>query len=307
MKQNNHNTNTPIMLDYMDSKNLKGLLQYEAHIRLMYKYAIASFMFIVMVCFLPGCVGIQTIYPDSREFARVCKEAREKGELVGILYDEGLQPNSDQNFAYLYRLYGNIEMGRKDYMFGRDRKRLSNIYATLIEEEQRFKVRKDYIFGKDRTESNIFKKIINADKKTIHNIKEEIKTIHNKKEYVATKVNHYGEIIKKDKKTLLKDLEQELFLLENYYGETIEQRIDKESLITQKEFLIRNKKTQAIAFKSISYNLYADRGMYISSNKDPAKVEYNAKPGYNEFIEVLQYPLYYCFEMSIIKELNETK
>ena len=50
----------------------------------MYKYAIASFMFIVMVCFLPGCVGIQTIYPDLREFARVCKEAREKGELVGI-------------------------------------------------------------------------------------------------------------------------------------------------------------------------------------------------------------------------------
>ena len=106
---------------------------------------------------------------------------------------------------------------------------------------------------------------------------------------------------------MLKDLEQELFLLENYYGETIEQRIDKESLITQKEFLIRNKKTQAIAFKSISYNLYADRGMYISSNKDPAKVDYKPKPGYDSSIEYEQEPIYHCVEMSIIKELNETK
>lgn len=304
MKQNNQNTNTPIMLD---SKNPSNLIRYEAHIKLMYQYAIATLMLMLIVCLLTGCEMRQFIYPDSKEFARICNEAREKG-FAGILYDEKLQPNSEQNFDYLYRLYGNVEMGRKDYMLGRDRERLSNIYKALIDMDQAAKsIKKDYIFGEDRTESNIIKTITYADKERIDNIKKEIKDIKNKKEDMVFSINRYVLPAKIDKKLLIGDLEKELLLLENYYGETIEQRIDKESLITQKEFLIRNKKTQAIAFKSISYNLYADRGMYISSNKDPAKVEYNAKPGYNEFIEVLQYPLYYCFEMSIIKELNETK
>lgn len=41
----NHNANTPIMLDSTDSsnQNKNSLLQYETHIRLMYRYAIASF------------------------------------------------------------------------------------------------------------------------------------------------------------------------------------------------------------------------------------------------------------------------
>lgn len=37
MKQNNQNTNIPIMLD---SENPNNLLHYEAHIKLMYQYAI---------------------------------------------------------------------------------------------------------------------------------------------------------------------------------------------------------------------------------------------------------------------------
>ena len=40
MKQNNQNTNISIMLD---SENPSNLLHYEAHIKLMYKYAIVSF------------------------------------------------------------------------------------------------------------------------------------------------------------------------------------------------------------------------------------------------------------------------
>ncbi|WP_233715896.1 hypothetical protein [Helicobacter trogontum] len=43
MKQNNQSINTPIMLDYIDSSNQSNLLQYETHIRLVYKYSIAAF------------------------------------------------------------------------------------------------------------------------------------------------------------------------------------------------------------------------------------------------------------------------
>lgn len=47
--------------------------------------------------------------------------------------------------------------------------------------------------------------------------------------------------------------------------------------------------------------------MSISRRKDPAKVKYKAKPGYNSSIEYEQEPIYYCVEMSILKEPNETK
>ena len=304
MKQNNQNTNTPIMLD---SKNTSNLIRYEAHIKLMYQYAIATLMLMLIVCLLTGCEMRQFIYPDSKEFARICNETREKG-FAGILYDEKLQPNSEQNFDYLYRLYGNVEMGRKDYMLGRDRERLSNIYKALIDMDQAAKsIKKDYIFGEDRTESNIIKTITYADKERIDNIKKEIKDIKNKKEDMVFSINRYVLPAKIDKKLLIGDLEKELLLLENYYGETIEQRIDKTSLITKKEYFIRNKKTQTIAFKGISYNLYADREMSISRRKDPAKVDYKPKPGYDSSIEYEQEPIYYCVEMSILKEPNEAK
>lgn len=39
MKQNNQNTNTLIMLD---SKNPSNVLHYEAHIKLMYQYAVLA-------------------------------------------------------------------------------------------------------------------------------------------------------------------------------------------------------------------------------------------------------------------------
>ncbi len=199
-------------------------------------------------------------------------------------------------------------MGRKDYMNGKDRVRLSNIYAALIDMDQATKsIKKDYIFGEDRTESNIIKTITYADKERIDNIKKEIKDIKNKKEDMVFSINRYVLPAKIDKKLLIGDLEKELLLLENYYGETIEQRIDKTSLITKKEYFIRNKKTQAIAFKGISYNLYADREMSISRRKDPAKVDYKPKPGYDSSIEYEQEPIYYCVEMSILKEPNEAK
>lgn len=279
MKQNNQNTNIPIMLD---SENPSNLLHYEAHIKLMYQYAIVSFMFIVMVCFLPGCVGIQTIYPDSREFARVCKEAREKGELVGILYDEGLQPNGKYNFNYLYELYRYGDMG------------IAN--------------RKDYIFGEDRKESNVVKIITYADKEKINKMKKDIREIKGKKEEIVTTKDGYGITIKKDKKSLLKYLEKELFLLENYYGETIEERIDEKSLITKEEYFIKNKKTKTIAFKGISYNLYADRSRFISSNKDPAKIKYYTKYYTKDddlFIEFEQEAVRACEHFYAIRKSNE--
>lgn len=304
MKQNNQNINTLITLD---SKNPSNLIRYEAHIKLMYQYAIATLMLMLIVCLLTGCQLKQFIYPDSKEFARICNEAREKG-FAGILYDEKLQPNSEQNFDYLYRLYGNVEMGRKDYMLGRDRERLSNIYKALTDRDQaRKSIKKDYIFGEDRTESNIIKTITYADKERINKIKKDIRGLKGNKEYVVTLTDSYGYPMKRDRESSIRYLEQELFLLENYYGETIEQRIDKTSLITKKEFLIRNKKTQAIAFKGISYNLYADREMSISRRKDPAKVDYKPKPGYDSSIEYEQEPIYYCVEMPIQKEPNETK
>ncbi|TLD79672.1 hypothetical protein [Helicobacter trogontum] len=307
MKQNNQNTNIPIMLDSKNPSNQNSLLQYETHIRLMCRYAIATLMFMLIVCLLTGCQMRQFIYPDSKEFARICHEAREKG-FAGILYDEKLQPNSEQNFDYLYRLYGNVEMGRKDYMLGRDRERLSNIYKALTYMDQaRKSIKKDYIFGEDRTESNIIHTITYADKERINKIKKDIRGLKGNKEYVVTLTDSYGYPMKRDRESSIRYLEQELFLLENYYGETIEQRIDKTSLITKKEFLIRNKKTKAIAFKGISYNLYADREMSISSRKDPAKVEYKPKPGYDSSIKYEQEPIYYCVEMSILKEPNEAK
>lgn len=297
MKQN---INTPIMPDSTDSSNQSSLLQYEIHVRLMYEYAIASFIFIVMVCFLTGCTAPQTIYPDSKEFARICNEAREKGGPAEILYDEKLQRDSKQGSIYYpYNLYDT-------YIDGQVSTPGDDLSSPIVFKNGR----KDYIFGKDRTESNIFKKIINADKEKIHNIKEELKTIRSKKEDVIVKISPYGAIIERDKKILLKDLEQELFLLENYYGEIIEQRIDETSLITKEEFLIRNKKTQAIAFKGIYYNLYADRSRFISKSKDPAKVEYYTKhytkSGNDGFIEFQQDPVDSCDgDLIIVGQSNE--
>ncbi|TLD79721.1 hypothetical protein [Helicobacter trogontum] len=42
MKQNNQNTNTPIMLDSKNPGNQNSLLQYETHIRLMCRYAVLA-------------------------------------------------------------------------------------------------------------------------------------------------------------------------------------------------------------------------------------------------------------------------
>lgn len=102
--------------------------------------------------------------------------------------------------------------------------------------------RKDYIFGEDRTESNVYKTITYADKERINKIKKDIRGIKGNKEYVVTVTDSYGFPIKRDRESAIRYLEQELFLLENYYGEIIEQRIDKASLITKEEYFIRNKK-----------------------------------------------------------------
>ncbi len=265
------------MLDSKNPSNQNSLLQYETHIRLMYRYAIATLMFMLIVCLLTGCQMRQFIYPDSKEFARICHEAREKGWIGEWLYDKKLQPDSDGDFFYLYRLYDK----------NRDKK--------------------DYIFGEDRTESNVYRAIIHADKEKINKMKEYVKELKGKKEEIITKTYSPEYTEKINRKTLIKDLETELFLLENYYGEIIEQRINKTSLITKNEFLIRNKKTKAIAFKNISYSLYADRRMSISSRKDPAKVEYKPKPGYDSSIEYEQRVVRGCNKFSVLGQSNETK
>ncbi|WP_396279282.1 hypothetical protein [Helicobacter bilis] len=222
------------------------------------------------MCLLTGCEMSRFIYPDSKEFARICDEAREKGWIGQWLYDEKLQPDSDGDFFYLYRLRD------KNYD------------------------KKDYIFGEDRTESNVYRAIIHADKEQINKMKEYVKELKGKKEEIITKIYSPEYTEKINRKTLIKDLETELFLLENYYGEVIEQRIDKTSLITKKEFLIRNKKTKAIAFKTISCNLYADREMAISRRKDPAKVEYKPKPGYDSSIKYEQHAVGSCYKSSVL-------
>lgn len=47
-------TNKDIVLDSSDNLNL---LQYETHISLMYRYAIATLMLMLIVCLLTGCDG----------------------------------------------------------------------------------------------------------------------------------------------------------------------------------------------------------------------------------------------------------
>ena len=99
--------------------------------------------------------------------------------------------------------------------------------------------RQDYIFGKDRKENNIYKVTINADKETIESLK--------------------AELLLESNKNKIDTLQKQIFVLENYYLEYTEQRIDKKTLITKVEYVLKNKKTHDIAMQKISYHLYADK------------------------------------------------
>lgn len=99
--------------------------------------------------------------------------------------------------------------------------------------------RQDYIFGKDRKENNIYKVTINADKETIESLK--------------------AELLLESNKNKIDTLQKQIFVLENYYLEYTEQRIDRKTLITKVEYVLKNKKTHDIAMQKISYHLYADK------------------------------------------------
>ena len=54
-------------------------------------------------------------------------------------------------------------------------------------------------------------------------------------------------------------MEKDILILQNYYLEYTEQRIDKKTLITKVEYVLKNKKTHDIAMRSRYYHLYTDK------------------------------------------------
>ena len=119
--------------------------------------------------------------------------------------------------------------------------------------------RQDYIFGKDRKENNIYKVTINADKETIESLK--------------------AELLLESNKNRIDKLQKQIFVLENYYLEYTEQRIDKKTLITKVERVLKNKNTHDIAMRKIDYFLYADRYKSLPEDKtwQPHPTQYPAR------------------------------
>ncbi|GAB0173934.1 hypothetical protein [Helicobacter trogontum] len=117
----------------------------------------------------------------------------------------------------------------------------------------------DYIFGKDKKENNIYKVTINADKVTIESLK--------------------AELLLESNKNRIDKLQKQIFVLQNYYLEYTEQRIDKKTLITKVEYVLKNKKTHNIALRGIDYFLYADRYKSLPEDKiwQPYDMQYPAR------------------------------
>lgn len=167
-----------------------------------------------------GCYyRYEIVYPDDDRLFNMCVKAHKKGLLYPHFYDDVLKDISPDNIT-LYDT--NI----------RDTNYLNLFVLPNIN-------RQDYIFGKDRKENNIYKVTINADKETIESLK--------------------AELLLESNKNKIDTLQKQIFVLENYYLEYTEQRIDKKTLITKVEYVLKNKKTHDIAMQKISYHLYADK------------------------------------------------
>lgn len=167
-----------------------------------------------------GCYyRYEIVYPDDDRLFNMCVKAHKKGLLYPHFYDDVLKDISPDNIT-LYDT--NI----------RDTNYLNLFVLPNIN-------RQDYIFGKDRKENNIYKVTINADKETIESLK--------------------AELLLESNKNKIDTLQKQIFVLENYYLEYTEQRIDRKTLITKVEYVLKNKKTHDIAMQKISYHLYADK------------------------------------------------
>ncbi|RDU61478.1 hypothetical protein CQA53_10045 [Helicobacter didelphidarum] len=167
-----------------------------------------------------GCYyRYEIVYPDDDRLFNMCVKAHKKGLLYPHFYDDVLKDISPDNITPYDT---NI----------RDTNYLNLFVLPNIN-------RQDYIFGKDRKENNIYKVTINADKETIESLK--------------------AELLLESNKNKIDKLQKQIFVLENYYLEYTEQRIDKKTLITKVEYVLKNKKTHDIAMQKISYRLYADK------------------------------------------------
>ena len=184
-----------------------------------------------------GCYyRYEIVYPDSDKFLGICARDRAIGILGTRFYDDTLRDKSSLHIFFhdggkpsVISIIGYYLSSPELYELG-----LSNI-----------KNKKDYIFGKDRKENNIYKVTINADRKMIENFKKR-------------------GILESDRADIL---EKDIFILQNYYLEYTEQRIDKKTLITKVEYVLKNKKTHNIALRGIDYFLYADRYKSLPEDK----------------------------------------
>ncbi|TLD79720.1 hypothetical protein LS81_010350 [Helicobacter trogontum] len=175
-----------------------------------------------------GCYDRYAIvYPDDDRLFNMCVKAHKKGLLYPHFYDDVLKDISPDNIT---RYDTNIRDTYYLHLFV-----LPNIN------------RQDYIFGKDRKENNIYKVTINADKETIESLK--------------------AELLLESNKNSIDRLQRQIFVLENYYLEYTEQRIDQKTLITKVERVLKNKKTHDIAMREIDYYLYADRYKSLPEDK----------------------------------------
>ena len=176
-----------------------------------------------------GCYyRYEIVYPDEDKFLGICARDRIIGILGTRFYDDTLRDKSSLHIFFhdggkpsVISIIGYHLSSSELYELG-----LSNI-----------KNKKDYIFGKDRKENNIYKVTINADREMIENFKKR-------------------GILESDRADIL---EKDIFILQNYYLEYTEQRIDKKTLITKVEYVPKNKKTHDIAMRSRYYHLYTDK------------------------------------------------
>ena len=176
-----------------------------------------------------GCYyRYEIVYPDEDKFLGICARDRIIGILGTRFYDDTLRDKSSLHIFFhdggkpsVISIIGYHLSSSELYELG-----LSNI-----------KNKKDYIFGKDRKENNIYKVTINADREMIENFKKR-------------------GILESDRADIL---EKDIFILQNYYLEYTEQRIDKKTLITKVEYVLKNKKTHDIAMRSRYYHLYTDK------------------------------------------------
>lgn len=115
----NHNANTPIMLDSTDSsnQNKNNLLQYEAHIKLMYKYSIVSFAGNVRLNdFMEARAknGFDTLVkPFSEENGELEKWEKWLGKKYKLIFNKFKNLNESQQALFIALLRPKNEIGDK--------------------------------------------------------------------------------------------------------------------------------------------------------------------------------------------------